>query len=172
MECTTATFGSNRPFLLPKTKAIFDRATGSTDPNSTHIEAMTTFTTTTVTANPSLATAKCPNTVQSQDSTTTANAKTCPPSREVAIGAGVGIPLGLGLLVALALLLWGNLRRRSTPNNSLGDVQEVKSNESFQTRRADVAAITDGYGNQELDWAPRTRELDGVQRIETDGRRR
>ena len=106
------TQGSSAPFTIPDAHLVFDRVTGSTNPNETHSTSTAPATTVTVSQEASTipVAATCSARVtQNADSTIQ-----YPASHEVAVGTGIRIPLGLALYAALAIILLQR-RRRGNP---------------------------------------------------------
>ncbi|KAL8747058.1 MAG: hypothetical protein Q9190_001023 [Brigantiaea leucoxantha] len=179
MECTKSTYGSYEPLQLMEAQIIFDRATGSTNPNSTQEDAVTAVRTSTnrpmdtmdshqmrtdVMTLRTLSTAHPMTRYTPANSTNGSTPQRSESAKEKALGVGLGVPLGLILLTALGITLLRR-RRRQLEANSLAVAERDRRPSSPATRLALIAALANSYKEVELDGV-RADELDGTQRAE------
>ncbi|CAD6584900.1 MAG: hypothetical protein ASARMPREDX12_001783 [Alectoria sarmentosa] len=158
--CLNATKGSYAAFPVEAGLVIFNRTSGSTDPNNNKI-ALVTVTSTAV-FNTVTATDKA---LVSSTNSPSINDTLSSPSisrRDAAIGAGMGVPLGLALIVTLGLL-W---RQRGHQQSLKKDVQtwegryrELEKTKPAVTKPAELGGAGFEALYQLPGWHPT--ELDG-----------
>ena len=166
-SCFNPTQGSSAPFSIPDAQLVFDRVTGSTNPNETH--STSTAPAATVTVSQGASTIPVAATCSAGITKNADSTIQCPTSHEVAVGTGVGIPLGLALCAALATILLQR-RRREKPFSGhdpkatllLGPQNQIAYNDHMRSQseryitpelHEDLAAVSElnGTARPEMD---------------------
>ena len=171
-ECLYPTRGSYEAFPLAETQIIFDRATGSTNPNDTYQSATTTSETCPLPSTESRTDIASSNvlsatrTVTQYASGTSANSRPVQQHgtlKEIALGVGLGVPLGFVVLTASGIV-FVKRRRKLSGTQALAVADYNQRPDSPATRTAQIAALANNHGASELEEI-QINELDGFQRV-------